>query len=79
MAVEHEKGARMKLRGDRCRCVSCNAYFNSTAAFDKHRSGAYGKDRRCLTPQEMAERGMEQNNDGYWITRRNPGFVREAA
>ncbi len=69
----------MKLSGDRCKCVSCNRYFNSTAAFDKHRSGAYGKDRRCLSSDEMAERGRAINASGYWVTALNPKYAKDAA
>jgi hypothetical protein len=75
-----EKGAKMtlpkqtrKLTGDHNQCTGCGEYFNSTFAFDAHRSGAYGgKERRCLTPAEMLEKGMGQKTDGkgqkWWIT-----------
>lgn len=65
-----------KLTGDRCHCRACGLYFNSTAAFDKHRSGAFATDRRCLTSQEMAERGMATNSAGYWVTKLNPNPIR---
>lgn len=58
----------MKLRGDRNQCQGCKEYFNSTYAFDKHRTGTHGKDRRCLTPDEMTQKGMSKNPDGFWIT-----------
>lgn len=58
----------MKLSGDRCRCCACGAHFNSTRAFDKHRRGDYGIDRRCLTAAEMLARGMAQNATGFWVT-----------
>ena len=68
----------MKLKGDKCQCPACKLYFNSTAAFDKHRVGRYGVEgeRRCMTVQEMSERGMEVNAKGYWITEKNP-YTRE--
>ena len=56
------------LRGDRCKCSACDAHFNSTRAFDRHRSGAFGIDRRCLTFAEMLGRGMAVNAAGFWIT-----------
>lgn len=62
----------MKLRGDRNRCTGCGLYFNSTAAFDKHRVGPYSKDRRCLTTTEMLEKGMAQNTQGFWVGSRRP-------
>lgn len=63
----------MKLRGDRCHCRNCLEYFNSTRAFDRHRTGSYGTmrepgDRRCLTVPEMEARGMVRNAAGFWIT-----------
>ena len=56
----------MKLTGDRNQCQGCKAYFNSTKAFDKHRVGKHGADRRCLSETEMARVGMVLRNDGYW-------------
>lgn len=41
--------------------------FNSTAAFEKHRTGPMDA-RRCLTPSEMRARGMAQAN-GWWVTK----------
>jgi hypothetical protein len=54
------------LRGDRCACRSCGLTFRSTAAFDAHRRGKYGVDRRCLTEAELTERGYLPNKDGFW-------------
>ena len=59
------------LRGDHCRCsplTGCGEYFNSTYAFDKHRTGKHGVDRRCLSPPEMLAKGMHQKPNGYWIS-----------
>jgi len=57
----------MKLSGDRNQCQGCKAYFNSSAAFDKHRTGEHGKDRRCRTADEMEAKGMSRNAAGFWI------------
>jgi hypothetical protein len=67
-----------KLSGDRCRCSSCGLYFNSTAAFDKHRVGSWRgvADRRCLAIAEMKDRGMAVNASGYWVTALNPNPLR---
>lgn len=62
----------MKLTGDRCQCPACDEYFNSTAAFDKHRRGEHGVNRHCLTPETMLERGMSKNKTGFWITSAMP-------
>jgi hypothetical protein len=55
------------LRGDRNQCQGCKEYFNSTSAFDKHRVGEFGKDRRCRTTEEMTALGMGLNADGFWV------------
>lgn len=58
------------LNGDRNQCQGCKKYFNSTRAFNKHRTGEYGKDRRCRTTEEMLAIGMSQKDDGFWITKK---------
>ncbi len=55
-----------KLTGDRNQCSGCSLYFNSTRAFDKHRTGRHGVDRRCMSPQEMTEAGMVLGQDEFW-------------
>jgi hypothetical protein len=61
---------KLKLRGDRNQCPTCSEYFNSTFAFDKHRTGRIGIDRRCMTPTEMLEHGMSKNEAGFWVSKR---------
>jgi hypothetical protein len=58
-----------RLLGDRNQCPTCKLYFNSTAAFDKHRTGKFSKylDRRCLSQDEMKAKGMTQNAAGFWV------------
>jgi len=58
----------MKLGGDRNQCQGCKKYFNSTFAFDKHRHGQHGVDRRCMTTEEMEDIGMLISSSGFWIT-----------
>jgi len=62
------KAAQMgvTLRGDRNQCAGCGQLFNSTHAFDKHRHGEHGNGRRCLTVEEMTEKGMVIGSDGFW-------------
>jgi hypothetical protein len=62
----------MQLRGDRNQCQGCKEFFNSTYAFDKHRHGTHGLDRRCLTSIEMKAKGMSTKEDGFWITSEMP-------
>ena len=57
----------MKLSGDRNQCQGCKEFFNSSAAFDKHRTGEHGKDRRCRSVPEMAAKGMARNAAGFWV------------
>ena len=56
----------MKLSGDRNQCPGCGAYFNSTHAFEKHRIGEHGVDRRCATVEQMNFKGMVLGKDGFW-------------
>lgn len=58
----------MILKGQRNQCRGCNEYFNSNLAFDKHRTGHHGHDRRCMTVEEMLAKGMLKNSRGFWIT-----------
>jgi hypothetical protein len=55
------------LKGRRNQCQGCKEYFNSVGAFDKHRTGEYGKSRRCKTKEEMEASGMVLREDGFWI------------
>jgi len=57
-----------RLTGDRNQCPGCGYYFNSIKAFDRHRTGKHGVDRRCRTVEEMIQRGMLVNKDGFWVT-----------
>jgi hypothetical protein len=40
----------MKVGSSRNQCRGCGQYFNSNSAFEAHRTGKYGEDRRCKTP-----------------------------
>lgn len=57
----------MRLSGDRNQCQVCKGYFNSVAAFDKHRVGPHGDGRRCLDEAEMLAKGMARNGAGFWV------------
>lgn len=68
------------LRGDRNQCPTCGELFNSTYAFDKHRTGPWGIEdpdrkgfylpakRRCMTIDEMKNIGMVVASSGFWIS-----------
>lgn len=54
-------------------CPSCCQTFTGATAGDMHRVGDHGTwegpdRRRCLTPAEMTEKGMAQNDRGQWTT-----------
>lgn len=68
------------LRGDRCRCVNCGEYFNSTHAFVKHRTGPFGRmpGRRCLSAEEMEGKGMSKRAH-FWISRARENVPNPAA
>ena len=66
---------RRTLTGDHNQCPTCGQYFNSTFAFDKHRIGAFGVDRRCMTVAEMEKAGMCLNATNWWISERMPDAV----
>lgn len=68
----------MRLTGQRNQCPSCLLYFRSNASFDKHRTGEFGKNRRCRTVEEMQAIGMAQNAGGWWVTALNPKFAEAA-
>lgn len=64
----------MNLTGQRCECPSCGQLFNRVSTFDKHRVGEFAKpgewagDRRCLTSDEMSDKGWRLNDKGFWLT-----------
>lgn len=65
----------MKLTGNRNQCQECKQYFNSNSAFDMHRTGEHGVNRRCRTPEEMTALGMLINHAGFWITEKYDGTM----
>lgn len=55
------------LRGDRNQCAGCSRLFNSSHAFDKHRSGPHANNgRTCMTPEAMLAHGMVLGSDSFW-------------
>lgn len=49
-------------------CSTCHESFTCDFAFDMHRIGRFGVDRRCATESEMVEKGMSLNSKGHWRT-----------
>lgn len=61
-------------------CGACCLTFSGTYSGDMHRTGKHdvvsGPDRRrCLTVEEMIEKGMSLGKDGLW---RSPSVERKA-
>lgn len=61
-----------KLTGEHNHCSACGEYFNSNRAFEKHRIGEFGIDRRCASVEEMTAKGMSLSKTGWWITATRP-------
>lgn len=58
------------LTGRRCQCCGCGEYFNGERGFDRHRIGAHGVNRRCLSVAEMTARGWHRNAARFWAMTR---------
>jgi len=67
----------MKLRGQKNQCQGCKRYFNSNTAFEMHRTGRHGVDRRCMTEEEMTAKGMLMNATSFWVSKSNDRFNKE--
>lgn len=59
---------KRRLRGDRNQCSICHAYFKSSTAFDQHKTGTIGVNRRCLTIGEMRFQNFGKTIDGFWCS-----------
>jgi len=58
---------RRRLKGGRNQCPACQEHFNSTNAFDLHRTGSFNGTRRCLTVIEMQAKSFGKTKDDYWL------------
>lgn len=48
-------------------CGGCQKRFSGLSVFDAHRTGSYARsERRCLTTEEMEQKGMRANERGIW-------------
>ncbi len=50
-----------------CECLGCGALFLGVPAFDAHRVGRHGHDRRCATTADMLGAGLAQDERGVWV------------
>ena len=58
--------AYVKLSGQRNQCPSCCELFATNAAFERHRVGRIGVDRRCMTLEELTQAGAYRDAKGFW-------------
>ena len=65
---------RRTLGEEHNQCPACSAYFNSTYAFDMHRIGEFGRNRRCMTETEMLNAGMGLNKTKWWVSALQEGL-----
>ena len=63
-------------------CRKCGEFFGGEGSFKKHRTGSYGvgvtssngvthyskHERRCLSQDEMLNKGLVRNDKGLWTT-----------
>lgn len=68
MQARHGSCGKTWSGANREHCPVCCETFNSHGAGDMHRVGDHQTDRRCLSVEEMAKRGMKISGSGYWTT-----------
>ena len=54
--MKNERDPMLSQGSDKCQCPTCKLYFNSTKAFDMHRTGDFSSARRCFSVSEMEAR-----------------------
>ena len=63
---------------DKCRCMECGLYFNSSGTFTRHRVGEYAPfSRRCLTVDELKRRKWGQLESGHWARETLPASAKD--
>ena len=58
---------RRRLKGFRNQCPACHEYFNSSNAFEQHRTGSFNGTRRCLSVVKMRARTFSKTEDNFWL------------
>jgi hypothetical protein len=48
-------------------CSACGQLFRAVTTHTAHRTGRFGFDRRCMSPDEMLAFGLKLNVRGQWI------------
>jgi hypothetical protein len=70
--MSNPSSSRPLLAGQRCQCTGCGQQFNRTTTFARHRVASFGTlrdpgGRRCLSTEEMQDRGWRLNGAGFWL------------
>lgn len=63
MLIAHGQCGKTWSGSGRAHCSGCHETFTTYLASDKHRTGAFGVDRRCAHPGSV---GLVQRPDGIW-------------
>jgi hypothetical protein len=55
-----------------CKCAECGEYFESDSTFQRHqhRGRKDGGRVRCYTAAELLARGLMQNEEGRWTSKK---------
>ena len=77
------RGAAVRLSGKACLCRACGLTFSTVSNFDRHRIGKYAiaaphHGRRCLTADELREKGWRVKPSGGWTPEMPYELVRSA-
>ena len=69
MFINGKPKIKIKEYSEVNQCPTCGEVFESIYAFDKHRIGEFGKNRRCRTIVEMIDKGMIKNRFDRWVSK----------
>lgn len=74
MTYEEQRKKWRDAGGNGSQCQGCGEVFNSVCAFDAHRTGI-GKDRRCMSLEEMQAADFRTNKYRRWVVGKMPEGV----
>lgn len=60
-----------------CECIGCGRLFWGVPAFDAHRSGRHGVDRRCDGDPAITASGLAVDERGVWTRASEVGKPRQ--
>lgn len=65
-AIVHGECGQWWTGASRVHCAGCHQTFSSESAADKHRTGRYGGDRRCVSPLDAGLVAREKPWGACW-------------